>query len=114
VFGEDDTEAANALSEIVGKSNLFTFRMLKMKYPRTHEKLIVSALTGRELTYPLTALDAGYVIVTPRVCADVFAAFAMGKPSVDCYIGVDGDAVTYQRTLCVPRGTSYRHLIDVC
>ena len=114
VFGEDDTEAANALSESVGKSKLFTFHMLKMKYPRTHEKLIVSALTGRELTYPLTALDAGYVIVTPRVCADVFAAFAAGKPSVDCYVGVDGDAVRYQRTLCVPRGTSYRHLIDAC
>ena len=114
MFGEDDTEAANALSESVGKSNLFTFRMLKMKYPRTHEKLIVAALTGRELTYPLTALDAGYVIVTPRVCADVFAAFATGKPSVDCYVGVDGDAVTYQRTLCVPRGTSYRHVIAAC
>ena len=114
VFGEDDTDAANALSESVGKSNLFTFHMLKMKYPRTHEKLLVSALTGRELSYPLTALDAGYVIVTPRVCADVFAAFAKGMPPVNCYVGVDGDASTYQRTLCVPRGTSYRHIIDVC
>ncbi len=113
-FGEDDTEAANSLAEAAGDSNLFSFRMMKMKYPRTHEKLIVAALTGRELSHPLTALDAGYVIVTPRVCIDVFAAFAKGLPSINCYVGVDGDASTYQRTLCVPLGTSYRRIIDAC
>ncbi len=114
IFGEDDTDAANSLADAAQDSNLFSFRMMKMKYPRTHEKLIVASLTGRELSHPLTALDAGYVIVTPRVCIDVFAAFAKGVPSINCYVGVDGDASTYQRTLCVPFGTSYRRIIDAC
>ena len=113
-FGEEEPEGANSLSEHIGKSKLFNLYMLKEKYPRTNEKLLVSALTGREIGHPFTPLDMGYVVITPEVCISVLAAFASGMPAVDGYVGVDGDASVYQRSLCVPFGTSYRDIINDC
>ncbi len=102
---EDKLDAASAVDSVNGQSELVRVRILKSKYPQGSEKMLIYALTGKELPAGKSPEELGCFVVNCRTCAAVYRAFAYGEVMTNVTVTVSGGAVKKPRNLCVPLGT---------
>lgn len=111
---ENKYDAADAAEAVIGPGELVRVRMLKTKYPQGSEKMLINALTGRELKAGHEAEEIGCTVINCRTCAAVFRAFAYGKPLTHTVVTVDGGAVPRAHNVQVPLGTSVGDILEFC
>ena len=102
---DDKLDAASAVDAVNGQSELVRVRILKSKYPQGSEKMLVYAITGKELPAGCTPEALGCFVVNCRTCAAVYRAFAYGEVMTSVTVTVSGGAVRKSRNLRVPLGT---------
>jgi electron transport complex protein RnfC len=80
-------------------------RVLKTKYPQGGEKMLISALTGKEVPSGGLPMDVGCVVQNIGTLVALSEAFRDGKPLIDRGLTLSGDACTAPKNIIAPIGT---------
>jgi electron transport complex protein RnfC len=74
-------------------------------YPQGGEKLLITALTGREVPSGGLPMDAGCIVQNVGTLVAIAEAFSLGKPLVDRDLTVSGGACGTPKNIRAPIGT---------
>lgn len=87
---------------------------LTVKYPQGAEKMLIEAVTGREVPSGKLPLDVGVIVQNAASVATIAEVFETGLPLVERIVTVTGLGVRRPANLIVPVGTKLRYLLDAC
>ena len=87
---------------------------LTVKYPQGAEKMLIRAVTGREVSSGKLPVSLGVIVQNVGSAASIGEVFESGLPLVERIVTVSGRGVAKPANLIVPIGTKLRDLIDVC
>jgi len=109
VVGLEDNKAKLGpvlLKAIAAKGNGLDIavQLLKTKYPQGGEKMLITAITGREVPSGGLPMDVGCVVSNVGTLRAVSEAFRKGKPVIDTGLTVTGGACETPKNLIVPVG----------
>ncbi|MDY6269074.1 MAG: electron transport complex subunit RsxC [Selenomonadaceae bacterium] len=113
----DAMRAAVAKAEATGKDSdlpKIEVAQLRTRYPQGAEKMLIYAITGREVPLGDLPMDAGAVVQNVATAAAIYDACAHGLPLTERITTVSGDAIAHPKNLRVRIGTSYQDVIDYC
>jgi Na+-translocating ferredoxin:NAD+ oxidoreductase subunit C len=74
-------------------------------YPQGGEKMLITALTGREVPSGGLPMDSGCVVSNAGTLVAIAEAFTLGKPLIDRELTVSGGACKNPKNIRVPVGT---------
>ena len=81
-----------------------TVQLLKTKYPQGGEKMLITAITGRDVPSGGLPMDVACVVSNVGTLRAVSDAFRKGKPVIDTGLTVTGGACETPKNLIVPVG----------
>lgn len=87
---------------------------LQTKYPEGAEKMLIKAITGREVPPRELPMDVRVVVQNVGTAFAVFEAVRYGKPLIERVVTITGEGLTEPRNMLVKIGTLISHLIDEC
>jgi electron transport complex protein RnfC len=110
VVGLEDNKAhlvAGLERAIASRANgaAITIQLLTTKYPQGGEKMLITAITGKEVPSGGLPMDVGCVVSNVGTLKSVSEAFRQGKPMIDTGLTVTGGACETPKNLVVPVGT---------
>lgn len=91
-----------------------TVHPLTVKYPQGAEKMLIEALTGREVPSGKLPMDAGVVVQNVASVATIAEIFETGMPLIERIVTVTGRGIKRPSNLIVPVGTKLSYLLDAC
>jgi electron transport complex protein RnfC len=74
-------------------------------YPQGGEKMLITALTGREVPSGALPMDAGCIVQNVGTLVAIAEAFTLGKPLIDRELTVSGGACNSPKNIRAPIGT---------
>jgi electron transport complex protein RnfC len=88
---------------------------LDVFYPLGHPYLLFKRIFNREIPSPHgNAIDLGVVFADVDTIVQAFEAVKEGKPKMERYLTVSGEAIKAPKNLKVPIGTPLKDVIDFC
>ncbi len=81
------------------------------KYPEGGEKMLIKAVTGRELPSRALPFDIGVIVQNVGTLKAIWEAFALGKPLIERGFTVAGSACLTPKNLYAPIGTVIADLV---
>lgn len=84
---------------------------LKAKYPQGGERMLIHAVTGRDLDSSRLPADVGCIVVNVASTIAAFRAIAYGQPLTHRVVTVTGDGVASPCNPEIAIGMSYRELL---
>lgn len=87
---------------------------LTVKYPQGAEKMLIRAVTGREVPSGRLPLHVGVVVQNAGSIATIAEVFETGLPLVERIVTVSGPGVRRPSNLLVPVGAKLRDVLDFC
>ena len=100
-------EQAIRLEEI--KSDI-SIGLCKTRYPQGGEKMLITALTGREVPSGGLPMDAGCIVQNVGTLIAIAEAFTLDKPLIDRTLTVSGGACKTPKNIRAPIGTLLKDL----
>ena len=88
-----------------GRGMDIAVQLLKTKYPQGGEKMLISAVTGKEVPSGGLPMDVGCVVQNIGTLVATVEAFREGKPLIERGLTVSGGACKSPKNLVVPIGT---------
>jgi electron transport complex protein RnfC len=82
-----------------------TVGLCKTRYPQGGEKMLITALTGREVPSGGLPMDAGCIVQNVGTLVAIAESFTLGKPLVDRDLTVSGGACKLPKNIRAPIGT---------
>ena len=79
--------------------------LCKTRYPQGGEKMLITALTGREVPSGGFPMDCGCIVSNVGTLVAIAEAFTLGKPLIDRDLTVSGGACKTPKNIRVPIGT---------
>jgi electron transport complex protein RnfC len=79
--------------------------LCRTRYPQGGEKMLITALTGREVPSGGLPMDAGCIVQNVGTLAAIAEAFTLGKPLIDRDLTVSGGACKRPKNIRAPIGT---------
>jgi electron transport complex protein RnfC len=79
--------------------------LCKTLYPQGGEKMLITALTGREVPSGGLPMDAGCIVQNVGTLVAIAEAFTLGKPLIDRDLTVSGGACKVPKNIRAPIGT---------
>ncbi len=86
-------------------------QLLKTKYPQGGEKMLISAITGKEVPSGGLPMDVGCVVQNIGTLVAMTEAFREGKPLIERGFTLAGGACKSPKNLVVPIGTVVADLV---
>ncbi|MFP3042667.1 electron transport complex subunit RsxC [Treponema primitia] len=93
------------LSEQAASVGEISIGLCRTRYPQGGEKLLITALTGREVPSGGLPMDAGCIVQNVGTLVAIAEAFSLGKPLVDRDLTVSGGACKTPKNIRAPIGT---------
>jgi electron transport complex protein RnfC len=87
---------------------------LRVKYPQGAEKMLIKAVTGREVPSGKLPIHVGTVVQNVGSIAAIAEIFETGYPLIERIVTVSGPGVVRPSNLVVPVGTKLRDVLDFC
>lgn len=87
---------------------------LEVKYPQGAEKMLIKALTGREVPPRGLPMDVGVVVHNVGTALAVYEAARYGKPLIERVVTVTGEGINNPSNMMVKIGTLVSDLIEQC
>jgi electron transport complex protein RnfC len=84
--------------------------LCRTRYPQGGEKMLITALTGREVPSGGLPMDAGCIVQNVGTLISIAEAFTLGKPSIDRALTVSGGACKTPKNIRAPIGTILKDL----
>jgi electron transport complex protein RnfC len=82
-----------------------TVGLCRTLYPQGGEKMLIKALTGREVPSGGLPMDAGCIVSNVGTLVAIAEAFTLGKPLIDRDLTVSGGACKLPKNIRAPIGT---------
>ncbi|MDR2965527.1 MAG: electron transport complex subunit RsxC, partial [Treponema sp.] len=101
-----EKEIANAPSD-QGKISI---GLCLTRYPQGGEKMLITALTGREVPSGGLPMDVGCIVHNVGTLIAIAQAFTLGKPLIDRVVTVTGGACKTPKNIRTPIGTTLSDL----
>ncbi|TWU43429.1 Electron transport complex protein RnfC [Novipirellula aureliae] len=105
-------DAAAALRKALPADLPITVEVLPVKYPQGAEKMLVSALLGREIPSGGLPLDVGVICTNVGTTAEIGHLLPRGMGLYERVITVGGPAVKKKGNYRIPIGTPLRYILD--
>ena len=108
-------DAIAKLKEEAAKSN-FPVEVvpLKVKYPQGAEKMMITAITEKEVPSGKLPIDVEILVSNVSSIAYLSDWFREGKPLIERVVTVTGTAINRPANVLVPIGTSMREVVKHC
>ena len=87
---------------------------LKTKYPQGAEKMLIKAVTGKEVPPGKLPMDVGAVIQNIGTAIAIHDAIVNGEVLITAALTVSGKGIKNPKNLIVPVGTTIQNVIDYC
>lgn len=87
---------------------------LTVKYPQGAEKMLIKAVSGREVPSGKLPLDVGMLVQNVASLATIAEVFESGLPLIERIVTVTGSGITRPANLVVPVGTKLVDLFAAC
>jgi len=87
---------------------------LHTKYPQGAEKMLIKAITDREVPPRALPMDVRVVVQNIGTSFAIFEAVRYGKPLIERVVTVSGEGIAEPNNLLVKIGTLISHLIREC
>jgi electron transport complex protein RnfC len=87
-------------------------QLLKTKYPQGGEKMLITALTGKEVPSGGLPMDVGCVVQNIGTLVALAEAFRLGKPLIDRGFTLAGSALETPKNFVAPIGTLVADLVS--
>jgi len=91
-----------------------TIQPLKVKYPQGAEKMLIKAVTGREVPSGAFPSAIGALVQNVATTANVAIVFETGQPLIERIITVTGRGIREPGNWMIPFGTKLRDIIQAC
>jgi electron transport complex protein RnfC len=116
VIGIEDNkpEAIELISNKVKYEHGLEVISLKTKYPQGAEKMLIKAVSGREVPPGKLPLDVGAVIQNIGTAIAIHDAIVKGEVLITAALTVSGKGIKNPKNLIVPVGTPIQNVIDFC
>ena len=85
--------------------------MCLTRYPQGGEKMLITALTGREVPSCGLPMDTGCIVQNVGTLIAIAEAFVLGKPLIDRPLTINGGACKTPKNVCAPIGTVLNDLV---
>lgn len=105
-------EAIKKIQELVKDEPRIEVRELLTKYPQGGERMLIYAVTGREINSSMLPADAGCVVDNVDTVVAIYNAVCSSVPLMRRIITVTGDAVAEPQNFKVRLGTNYKRLLE--
>lgn len=107
-------EAINKLKEAVKNYPDISIEVLETKYPQGAEKMLIKAVTGKEVPPGKLPFDVGAVIQNIGTAIAIYDAVVKGEPQLTAALTVSGMGINQPKNLIVPIGTPLADILDYC
>lgn len=107
-------EAINKLKEAVKNYPDISIEVLETKYPQGAEKMLIKAVTGKEVPPGKLPFDVGAVIQNIGTAIAIYDAVVKGEPQLTAALTVSGRGINQPKNLIVPIGTPLADILDYC
>ncbi len=87
---------------------------LEVKYPQGAEKMLIKAVTGREVPPRALPMDVRVVVHNVGTAIAIYEAARYGKPLIERVVTVTGEGINMPANLMVKVGTMVSDLIEQC
>jgi electron transport complex, RnfABCDGE type, C subunit len=87
---------------------------LMCKYPQGAEKMLIHAVTGREVPSGKLPVSLGVLVQNVGSAASIGEVFETGLPLLERIVTVSGPGVKNPANLIIPVGTKLRDVLDIC
>ncbi|MGK9476220.1 electron transport complex subunit RsxC [Melioribacter sp. OK-6-Me] len=116
IIGIEDNkpEAIKKLESFLKKEETISLKVLKTKYPQGAEKMLIKAVTGREVPAGKLPFDVGCIIQNVGTAISVYNAVTKGEPQINAFLTVSGLGINEPKNLIVPIGTPIKNIIEYC
>ena len=111
---EKNKEDAVAFLEEKCKGTAIKVCPLQTKYPQGAEKMLIRALTGREVPSGGLPADVGIIVQNIGTVAAISDAVSHGIPLIERVVTVSGGLVKEPKNILVRLGTSFQQAVDWC
>jgi electron transport complex protein RnfC len=112
---DNKPDAVRVMKEAAAAEPDIEVEACEVKYPQGAEKMLIKALTGREVpSKGGLPMDVGVVVQNIGTAVAVYEAARYGKPLVERVVTVTGGGIREPRNLLVRIGAMVSHLIDEC
>lgn len=105
-------DAAEALSAQIPSGMPVSVEVLKVKYPQGAEKMLITALLGREVPSRGLPLDVGALCINVATTAEIGRLLPHGAGIQERVITIGGPAVQDKGNYRIPIGTPLRFILD--
>ena len=107
-------EAIELLSNKVKYEHGLEVVSLKTKYPQGAEKMLIKAVTGKEVPPGKLPMDLGAAIQNIGTAIAIHDAIVKGEVLITAALTVSGKGIKNPKNLIVPVGTPIQSVIDYC
>jgi len=87
---------------------------LKVKYPQGAEKMLITAILGKEVPQGKLPLDLGVLVANVGTIKAISDYFRKGQALIERIVTVTGTAIKNPANVLVPIGTPMQDVIDLC
>lgn len=105
-------DAANHLSSLIPNDLPLEVIVVPVKYPQGSEKMLITAITGREVPSGGLPIDVGCVVVNVATTAEIGRLLPHGRGIQERVITITGPAVKKKGNYLIPIGTPLRFVLD--
>src|SRR5690348_8052620 len=107
-------DAIAALERTLPRDVTISVLPLTVKYPQGAEKMLIKAVTGREVPSGKLPVSLGVLVQNVGSAASIAEIFETGLPLVERIVTVSGHGLRKPANLIVPVGTKLRDLLEAC
>lgn len=111
---DNKPEAILKLREAVKNLPNISIEVLKTKYPQGAEKMLIKAVTGKEVPPGKLPFDVGAVIQNIGTAISINDAIVKGEPQLTAALTVSGLGINQPKNLIVTVGTPLSEVLDYC
>lgn len=115
VIGIEDNkpQAIALLNKLVADNPRMAVQPLKTKYPQGGERMLIHAITGRDICTGKLPIDVGCVVLNVSTVVSIQAAVCYRTPQITSIMSITGDGVASPCNLSVPVGISHREVMEL-
>lgn len=111
---ENNKKDAIAVMEPLCAKNGIKLAVLETRYPQGGEKMMISAITGKEIPSGKLPMDVGCVVQNVATCMAIANAVEKNMPLIERVVTVSGKSVKDPKNLLVRVGTTMKDAFDTC
>lgn len=107
-------DAIAIMKKAIGSDASLSVAGLKVKYPQGAEKMLIKAITNREVPARGLPMDVGVVVQNTGTAIAVYEAVRFGKPLIERVVTITGEGIREPKNILARVGTPLADLLQFC